>query len=108
MANKQKKFKIKDSDFETMDTTDRLIRDHNYQAMVLGNELNRKKLRLVEEFDPELAEKWKKGFVDVGVDWKKREMVVSPTLDPKKKAEEVAYEIGKSKNGVTEKTDTIN
>ena len=93
----QKRFKIKGSDFETFDVLERLVREHNYQAQILGNEINRKKLALVKEFDPEMEEAWKQGFVDIGIDWETKEMVVSRTVDPVKKALEVADLIKKNK-----------
>lgn len=93
----QKRFKIKGSDFETFDVLERLVREHNYQAQILGNEINRKKLALVQEFDPELEDQWKKGFVDIGIDWESKEMVISRTVDPVKKALEVADLISKEK-----------
>lgn len=87
---KQIRFTIKSNDFEQVEQYDRMMREHNWIAMQAGNELNRKKLEIAIANDPELEARWKKGFVDIGIDWKTKELVVSPTMDPQKKALEAA------------------
>lgn len=105
---RQQRVVIPEGTFQRIDSYDRIMRDHNFIAQQAGNALNKEKMELVMGLDPDLAEDWKKGFVDVGIDWKTKELVVSPTIDPVKKAMQASDAIAKLKNGNTKKTDTIN
>jgi len=81
-----------------LDRMDKVMREHDMITRMLGNEINKKKLALITALDPTYADKWKKGYIDIGVDWKTQEIVVAPTLDDAKKAEEVSDALMQGKN----------
>lgn len=106
---RQQRYNISEQEFESLDSMDRLIRDHNFQAQIIGNELMRAKMKIALKHDKDLKRQWENKFVDIGIDWKKKELVVSPTMDPEAKAREAADAIERHRkgNGInTQQTDT--
>lgn len=94
---KQIRKKLNIAELELVTQYDRIMREHNWIAMSAGNELNRTKMEIAKKIDPDLQLKWERGFVDIGIDWKTGELVVSPTTDANKKAEEVEFALQMNK-----------
>ncbi len=92
---KNKEFGIKKQDFQLLDTYDKVYREHTLIAQAMRERLVILQHTLLEEIDPELAERYKKEFIQVEIDWDKKMLVIHPTNDPAKKAEEATELIKK-------------
>lgn len=88
---RQKRYKINGTKMYAFNQYDRMVREHNFIAQSAGNALMKAKMDFAAAQDPEYRVMWEKGFIDIGIDWNTSELVVSPTLEPMKKAQLVNY-----------------
>jgi hypothetical protein len=86
---KIKEFGIEKQTFAQFNNLDRLERDHSFIAKMLREQIKLLKYEALIPLDKEIAENYKKGFCEVNIDWDKQMLLVIPTNDPAKKAEEV-------------------
>lgn len=86
--NKEKEFTIVEQDLEQLKQYDLWFREHHLIAKMMRERIVDMQHYMLNAIDPALAERAVRGFVEVNIDWERKVLIVTPTADKEKKAEE--------------------
>lgn len=96
-STKNKYFGIQKQDFVLLDTYDKMFREHSLIAKLMRERILQHQYVILEALDKDLAEAYRREFVRIEIDWERKQLIVIPTDDPQKKAEEADELIKNSK-----------